>query len=297
MESLLMNKRNPTATEIAQFIFRPYFLKDNLRYMLLWGIIIHGFSGVCIFYILGWEKPLDLDNRLACTLVNVGWGFFNSILLMVVILPYLYLKIWGRSRLVFRDHFIFVTLLVLTETVRFYFTNTYIYDFGISFIDSLGYVLSFSSGLIIFNFLLVLSTVDPPSEATTTTDQTPRIITLGKGTKEMLRLSEDRLLVVTAAGNYSEVYWTNSSGLREKTLFPVTLGGIETQLQNYPQFYRCHKSFVINVKLVEQFCGNARETTVNIRQFTTKIPVARNKIVTLKEMLKRFDVETSFSVS
>ena len=276
-----MKTNNPSVADTAVFVFRTYFLKNNFWNSIIWGGIIHGFAGVCFYNVSWWENPANLDSRLAYTLLNVVWGFINSVFLMVVVIPFIYLKLLNRANLYLTDHIIFTIILILVESTRFYYTNSHIYSFGVSFGESLRYVVSFSSVLVVFNFLILLSSKKDASPAS----QTPAQVVIGKGSKDELKIVEDRLLVVEATGNYSEVYWLNNVDVLQKSLLPLTLGGIEIELMTLPQFYRCHKSFIINLALVDKFYGNTRETYVEMRHSATKVPVARDKIRKLKAML------------
>ena len=280
-----MKTNLPSSAGKAVFVFKTYYLKNNFWNSIIWGGLIHGFAGICFYNVLWWESSASLDSRLAYTLLNVIWGFTNSVFLMVVVIPFIYLKLLNRSNLYVIDHIILTIVLVLVEAIRFYYNNSHIYNFGISFWESLKYVVSFSSVLVVFNFLVILST----KKETPPAPRTPAQVVIGKESKDALNIFDDQLLVVEAAGNYSDVYWLNQVGVLQKSLLPATLGSIEIELMQFPQFYRCHKSFIINLAQVDKFYGNTRETYIEIKQYAAKVPVARDKIRKLKAMLATTD--------
>lgn len=119
----------------------------------------------------------------------------------------------------------------------------------------------------------------PPSQtafASPSERAVPKSIVLtSENGKERLSLQPDQLLYVESVGNYVDVYWTNAGGL-QKTVLRSTLKDVAGSLTAYPQFLRCHRAFLINVRAVSQTEGNARGYQLNLNGSREKIPVSRS---------------------
>ena len=108
-------------------------------------------------------------------------------------------------------------------------------------------------------------------------DATPtqRLLLLSENSKERLSLLPDQLLFVESVGNYVDVHWLNLSQ-PQKTVLRSTLKEIETALTGYPQFFRCHRAFVVNLNTVSHTEGNARGYQLTLTGTNATVPVSRS---------------------
>lgn len=95
--------------------------------------------------------------------------------------------------------------------------------------------------------------------------------------KERLSLQPDQLLYVESVGNYVDVHWLNVNQ-PQKTTLRSTLKDVTEALGAYPQFFRCHRAFVVNLNAVSHTEGNARGYQLTLTGTTTNIPVSRTYI-------------------
>ena len=94
--------------------------------------------------------------------------------------------------------------------------------------------------------------------------------------KEQLRHRADHILVLMSAGNYVEVVtYTNQLN---RDLLRNTLSNFEIQLSQCTQFFRCHRSYIVNLCKITGVRGNAQGFKLTIAHCDTIIPVARNLI-------------------
>lgn len=107
----------------------------------------------------------------------------------------------------------------------------------------------------------------------------------GQNAGEKLAIAVDEVLFLAAADNYVELHYLKDTAIQKK-LFRNTLKVYEEQLSVEPQFWRCHKSYVINLDHVERVSGNAQGYRLHIKQSDLTVPVSRINNALLKEKLK-----------
>jgi DNA-binding LytR/AlgR family response regulator len=89
-----------------------------------------------------------------------------------------------------------------------------------------------------------------------------------------------------AADNYVAIHYKDGQGMAKK-LIRSSLSRIEHELESFPYFMRCHRSFLINLDQVKWIKGNSKKPEVHLRGVDAPIPVARKKAAILNEQLQR----------
>lgn len=106
-----------------------------------------------------------------------------------------------------------------------------------------------------------------------------------KNKSEDLKLKLNQLLFIKSVENYVEVYCQNESKL-EKHLLRNTLKEIEKALTHYSKIKRCHRSYLVNLKKVASFSGNAQGLSLQLKGTPTEdIPVSRSYVAEIKKVL------------
>ena len=72
----------------------------------------------------------------------------------------------------------------------------------------------------------------------------------GDNKKECIIFSTDSLAYIKSQGNYACFYIYNNKKLEEQVL-RNTLGNITNDLKQYPNFIRCHKSYIVNIQKIK----------------------------------------------
>ncbi len=99
------------------------------------------------------------------------------------------------------------------------------------------------------------------------------LITIPSDTDEnYLQMAANRILFVNAMENYVAVHYTDGSQVR-KELVRNTLRRLDSVL-SIP-FFRCHRSFLVNLEQVERVEGNAQGLRLSLKTGTDIIPVSR----------------------
>lgn len=103
---------------------------------------------------------------------------------------------------------------------------------------------------------------------------------------EQLRLSSSKVLFLESADNYVAIHFLDKDGLSKK-LIRSSLSRIEEELKNFPNFLRCHRSFLINLDQVQYVKGNSKSLFVFLKHLKEPIPVARKKAREINHAFKR----------
>ena len=107
-----------------------------------------------------------------------------------------------------------------------------------------------------------------------------------------VEISRDEIRFIRAEGNYIGVH--SIDGDNEKyTLYRDRIKSIEEQLSLYPEFYRCHRSYIVNLRHVYNTRGNSRGLLLSLKGTNEKIPVSRSKIKFLLESMSQEPRKTS----
>ncbi|WP_347052234.1 LytTR family DNA-binding domain-containing protein [Flavobacterium olei] len=91
------------------------------------------------------------------------------------------------------------------------------------------------------------------------------------------RLNIDELIFVKADGNYIEL--TRSEGNKIFTeVKRISLAQFETQIADYPHFFRSHRTYLVNMYKVEKVSGNSQGYYLSFSEINIKIPVSRKQV-------------------
>ncbi len=98
-------------------------------------------------------------------------------------------------------------------------------------------------------------------------------IVIKTDTREKFSVNYNNLLYIEAQENYSKVVWLDENTAKEK-LLRVTLKNIESQIST-PDIIRCHRSYMINLKVNYSILGNSNGYKLKSKYFTAQIPISR----------------------
>jgi len=111
----------------------------------------------------------------------------------------------------------------------------------------------------------------------------PILLTSESG-RERLSLQPDQFIYAESVGNYVEIHWLNLNE-PQKTILRSTLKEVTEALHSYPQFFRCHRAFLVNLKAVRHTDGNARGYQLTLLGSATKVPVSRSYLDAFDERM------------
>jgi hypothetical protein len=90
-------------------------------------------------------------------------------------------------------------------------------------------------------------------------------------------LDIDQLLFAKADGNYIELTKSNENKITTEVK-RISLTQFETQIIDYPHFFRCHRTYLVNMFKIEKISGNSQGYLLSFHETDLKIPVSRKQI-------------------
>lgn len=97
----------------------------------------------------------------------------------------------------------------------------------------------------------------------------------GENQHEVLTLQPDQIVYIAAQDNYVQVFYFENEALKSR-LLRATLRKKEGTLEAWPQFFRCHRTYLVNFDHVSKVSGNAQGYRLHLRGIEESIPVSRN---------------------
>lgn len=95
--------------------------------------------------------------------------------------------------------------------------------------------------------------------------------------RHCISLSARHVLFISAADNYVEVYYMEN-GTPGKILIRNSLKNMTAALEREPDFFRCHRSFLVNLRNIQKVEGNARGYLLHFHPGLPAIPVSRARL-------------------
>jgi DNA-binding LytR/AlgR family response regulator len=103
----------------------------------------------------------------------------------------------------------------------------------------------------------------------------PTIELTGDYQGEKLVLPPGDLYYIAAANNYIKVYFIKK-GTVTYSIIRMTMKKAEEALMPWPDFYRCHRAYIVNLDKVKHVEGNAQGYKLRLADVEEAIPVSRN---------------------
>lgn len=115
--------------------------------------------------------------------------------------------------------------------------------------------------------------------------ESPKTIILNSETaNESLQIQIEQLIYIQSADNYLEVYYLEKQTVLKK-LMRGTLKAVSESLVQYPELFRCHKSYLVNLNKVTRVSGNAQGYKLALSACENLIPVSRQLNSEIKNRL------------
>lgn len=105
------------------------------------------------------------------------------------------------------------------------------------------------------------------------------------GEKDQASIAVSKLLYIESDGNYAYLNQLKGSGIN-KTMIRTTLKSIEAE-NAYPNIFRCHRSYIVNLDHVSEVSGNAQGLKLTLREDTELVPVSKKYIPSFKKYFNK----------
>jgi hypothetical protein len=124
----------------------------------------------------------------------------------------------------------------------------------------------------------------PVTKNTRTANTNSQITIYAENGKPGLTLFPDELLFIRSTDNYVEVFYQVKNE-NNRLLIRNSLKNISNALSEDKQFFRCHKSYLVNMKKVVHVSGNAQGYKLHLSGTDELIPVSRAMNESVKKQL------------
>ncbi|HMQ07911.1 MAG TPA: LytTR family transcriptional regulator DNA-binding domain-containing protein [Saprospiraceae bacterium] len=101
---------------------------------------------------------------------------------------------------------------------------------------------------------------------------------------ELFCLDTGQFIMAKAEGNYLEIFNTHSESV-SKSIYRITLKEFEKQITLFPFIVKTHRSYIINLKMIEHISGNAQGLALRLKNLKGLAPVSRNRIKSFEQAL------------
>jgi hypothetical protein len=109
---------------------------------------------------------------------------------------------------------------------------------------------------------------------------------IGENGKDLFSAKLEEMLVFHSSGNYIEIFWLDNQVCRKK-LFRQSFAFIEQYMKEKPEFIKCHRCWMVNISKIQALTGNSKGYFVELSNLGFKIPVSRNYISALRNLISK----------
>jgi hypothetical protein len=288
-----MKHRNENEQTKAGTVFFPFNKPFPFVETVSSRIIISALFGVFIFLFLSVFQPFSIGNITNHKFLYIsGFGFITFFVMLVnyLILPILFPSFFDLEEWDVIKNTVFISWDILVIALFNWFYNLTVgrnisvqhdlfsyllYTITIGIFPTLFLTLLIERqlwnkhGIIAENASLQLKKQREQQE------KERQICIVPENEKETLKIPQTKLLCVGAEGNYSNAYYLDGD-LLEKKLLRVSLKKIEEQLSGFEMIVRCHRSYIVNLHLIDKVSGNARSFKLHMENLEFSIPVSRD---------------------
>ncbi len=266
------------------------FLEIDLVFpeRLISKIIIALFFSFFIFLFLIYYKPFNLDqfNEEILNLSCVYAAITGGIIFFILIVTHPFIK---ARRLHFTNGLLLVLFLIampLNYLANLIFTFSLPYgpnlDINHNYIILMMDIL-YGPALIITNIIdwktKKLVIIDLKLQEKVDVEKTEKdfrsLKIVNNENKVLLEVRRESIVAAYSNENYSEVFVLKNGDIN-KLLIRITFTKLFNQLSKYPEFIRCHRTRIVNMKYVNGFIHNAGTRFLRMKYIDEAIPVSRN---------------------
>jgi len=91
---------------------------------------------------------------------------------------------------------------------------------------------------------------------------------------EKVSINPDNIVFISSDNIYQEIICFENNRIT-KTMVRNTMSNIAKMLEDYPNFFKCHRSYIVNTNLIEGMQGSTQKCYFKIKHTNEKIPVSR----------------------
>ena len=107
---------------------------------------------------------------------------------------------------------------------------------------------------------------------------------ISENSSENFSLPVAEVAYIKSADNYVEIVYKEGETYKKK-LIRNTLKNIESQIKQYSNFLRCHRTSIVNIHFIGRLSRDRNNHWVIIKGVEEQVPVSRQYLLKLKEAL------------
>jgi hypothetical protein len=120
----------------------------------------------------------------------------------------------------------------------------------------------------------VSSSIQNKTNQIVTDNLSEKLTFSGDNQNEFLSIYPNQLIYVAAADNYVQFYYLENENTKTAIL-RSTLKKVSDAVVSYPNLFRCHRTYLVNLDKVQKVSGNAQGLKLHLKNTETLIPVSR----------------------
>ena len=144
--------------------------------------------------------------------------------------------------------------------------------------------------IINYRYLLVSDIIKQFNTDTylSTSEESEKLISIeSKLKKEELSFYPNQFIYAAADGNYIAFYLNIENKITKK-LIRNSISNVEQQLSTIPFFFRIHRAYIVNIKMINSQKGNTLGYRLKLSGIDNEIPVSRQKTRDFDQIMKRY---------
>jgi hypothetical protein len=288
----LIEKMQNSITDIRRWLLKPIPFFENYRQKIIIPTLLSFIVMIGIIILNPYENTDDLLRQIVETF-KYGSIIISISLIFSFILPEVFPTIFKTEEWNIIKSLIFfltslITIAIFTTAFAYLYDNQNNKSFFLLFFTILtrSIVLAFFPIVILIYYserilfkknharaIVIIDELKADQPIMQKKAETA-IFTFAKNTKDEINISEHELLYVKAEGNYCLLVYEKESDLL-KHLIRGSLKEAELLISRSEFFYRCHKSYIVNLNKITDVKGNAKGF-IFFLQHECMIPTSRN---------------------
>jgi hypothetical protein len=277
-----------------RFLNKPYPLNDDLKHNA--QIVL--FLSIGIFAFLSLFQPIGISafsrKEIIYLVCGIAASLFFILTLNLIVLPSIFPRFFNSSRWnIKREIGWDLWMLLSISSCALLVYSKIVGPIGIELSDVLKIILIGSvpvALLIIINYNRILRSNLKSAQMLNQKliekrEQSRKLIHFESEYKnDEITLNPESISVIKSADNYIEIYYEREGTMRRHTI-RSTLNKAEATIQNCGFFFRCHRSFIVNIHRIMEVQGNSQGYTLYIENLDFPVQVSHMYIAEFKRLL------------
>lgn len=277
---------------ITSWLSLPYYFNPTIKFKLKISFAV----GLFVFLFLYIFRPfylVSLGDLILNYTAGIGFVTFIGVFLLLYLPALIFTEYFNEDNWTIGRNIFLITIGILINGILIWYIGSLFNNFfnveNISLFQFLIYTYLVGTIPVVF-FVFIneknvrvkrvkkankINTFNQQKENDIKIKLNETITIYSDNKKEHLKLNIHNLVYITSQGNYASFFLLNNNDLKEKIL-RVTLAKIENEFKDYNTIIRCHKSYIINSKFIEDISGNARGYLLKSKHVSFNIPVSRS---------------------